>query len=372
MALRHRDIIAKVADRENLHTKPTKAQLTKPLLTRRPALDELSNKLNAAQPATTKHDPVKDSKAVKVTKPPKKADPVPKSYSVHQLETIIDPDADSKNEPQMVTEYLADIYNYLLELEEKYPIRKNFLEDHKSTPRMRAILVNWLVQVSSNFTLCLETLHMCVSIVDRYLQDNPQVDGKTLQLVGTAALLVACKYEEMYLPELKDFVYICDNTFCKREILKMEMSILISLKHELGKPLSIHFLRRYSKVAQVELQHHNLAKYLLELALINHTMSSIKPSLQAAAACCLSMAILNNLSCPSKAWTATLVHYTAYKYSDFKNVVQKLANILLTAETSKHQYVQSKYAESKYSKISTNPKLKGHLVRKLAEPSPKA
>ncbi|RZC34287.1 Cyclin N domain containing protein [Asbolus verrucosus] len=376
MALRHRDIVSAVTDRENLHSKQVKPQIKKQLtLVSRPALGEVSNKVNGVKHVAKRQEPVKDLKKKTVTKEnvPTKKEPGPAlvSYSSRQLD-VIDPDADSKDEPQMVTEYLADIYSYLRELETKLSVRENFLEGHESSPKMRAILVNWLVQVHSNFKLCLETLYLCVSITDRYLQENKHIGRETLQLVGTSAMMVACKYEEMFLPELSDFVYICDDTFSKKQILKMEIDILNKLDCSLGRPLPIHFLRRYSKIAQVRMEQHTLGKYVLELALLDHSSAHIKPSIQAAAACYLSICILNDVSCPSKIWTPTLVHYTTYSYSDFKHVVAKFANMLLVAGTLKNQAIQSKYATSNFAKISTNPKLKGPLVERLAHSSPKS
>lgn len=64
-------------------------------------------------------------------------------------------------------------------------------------------------------------------------------------------MLVACKYEEMYAPEVGDFAYITDNAFTKSQILEMEQVILRSLNFQLGRPLPLHFLRRASKVANV-------------------------------------------------------------------------------------------------------------------------
>ena len=113
---------------------------------------------------------------------------------------------------------------------------------------MRAILVNWLVQVHEKFKLCLESLHICISLFDRYLQDNTQVGRESLQLVGTSALLIACKYEEMHCPEVENFVYICDNMYTAKEIFKMEITILRALEYNLGKPLSINFLRQYYNI----------------------------------------------------------------------------------------------------------------------------
>lgn len=66
-------------------------------------------------------------------------------------------------------------------------------------------------------------------------------------------MLVACKYEEMYAPEVGDFAYITDNAFTKSQILEMEQVVLRSLKFQLGRPLPLHFLRRASKVASVSL-----------------------------------------------------------------------------------------------------------------------
>lgn len=73
------------------------------------------------------------------------------------------------------------------------------------------------------------------------------VTRKKLQLVGVTAMLVACKYEEMYVPLVGDFAYIADDAFTKAQIREMEMLILSELNFELGRPLPLHFLRRASK-----------------------------------------------------------------------------------------------------------------------------
>lgn len=82
------------------------------------------------------------------------------------------------------------------------------------------------------------------------MQVHP-VSRRKLQLVGVTAMLVACKYEEMYAPEVGDFAYITDNAFTKSQIVEMEQVILRSLSFQLGRPLPLHFLRRATKVAGV-------------------------------------------------------------------------------------------------------------------------
>ncbi len=84
--------------------------------------------------------------------------------------------------------------------------------------KMRAILVDWLVEVHCKFKLRRETLYITITIIDKYLAQ--QLCSKAqLQLVGVSALLIACKYEEIYPPELKDFVYITDKAYTKEDVL---------------------------------------------------------------------------------------------------------------------------------------------------------
>ena len=70
--------------------------------------------------------------------------------------------------------------------------------------KMRAILIDWLIEVHHKFKLQPETLFITARIIDKYLELE-QVSKSRLQLVGVTALLLASKYEEIYPPEMKDF-----------------------------------------------------------------------------------------------------------------------------------------------------------------------
>lgn len=65
-----------------------------------------------------------------------------------------------------------------------------------------------------------ETLFLTVNIIDRFLQQQSVV-RKELQLVGVTAMLLACKYEEVSVPIVDDFVVISDNAYTRKEVLDM-------------------------------------------------------------------------------------------------------------------------------------------------------
>lgn len=79
---------------------------------------------------------------------------------------------------------------------------------------MRAILVDWIIEVHLKFRLLPETLFLTIELIDRYLA-QVQIKRSNLQLVGVTAMLLASKYEEIYAPEVQDFVYITDNAYTR-------------------------------------------------------------------------------------------------------------------------------------------------------------
>ena len=46
------------------------------------------------------------------------------------------------------------------------------------------------------------------------------VQRSKLQLVGAACMFIAAKYEEIYPPDVSEFVYITDDTYTKRQVHK--------------------------------------------------------------------------------------------------------------------------------------------------------
>ncbi len=75
------------------------------------------------------------------------------------------------------------------------------------------------------------------------------INRKKLQLVGVTAMFIASKYEEIYAPEVKDFAYVTDSAYTKKEILAMEGQMLITLDYNVTTTSALRFLDRYSRIA---------------------------------------------------------------------------------------------------------------------------
>ncbi|XP_029353847.1 G2/mitotic-specific cyclin-B2-like [Echeneis naucrates] len=278
------------------------------------------------------------------------------------LLSVQDVDEQDSDQPQLCSEYVKDIYKYLHMLELQQSVKANYMKGYEITERMRALLVDWLVQVHSRFQLLQETLFLTVAILDRFLQVQP-VSRRKLQLVGVTSMLVACKYEEMYAPEVGDFAYITDNAFTKSQILQMEQMVLETLKFQLGRPLPLHFLRRASKVANSDVERHTLAKYLMELTILDYDMVHYRPSEVAAASLCLAQLLLEGLP-----WSPTQQHYSTYDEAHLKPIMQHIAKnvVTVTEGRTKFQAVKNKYSSSKLMKISLIPQLQSPLIRNMA------
>ncbi|KAM3967543.1 cyclin B [Aphomia sociella] len=280
---------------------------------------------------------------------------------------IEDIDAKDNNSPLLMSIYIKDIYSYLTELEEKYPIEFDHLKKQTViTGKMRATLIDWLVEVQRQFSLVLETFHLTVGIIDRYLQVVPNVQRNQLQLVGITAMFIASKYEEIYAPDVGDFVYVTDNAYSKSDVFKCERDIMSKLGFCLARPIPLSFLRRFVKAAHGTSKNHHLAKYFVDLCLVEYSMAHYKPSELAAAAICLSLYLLSSKKI-DEVWTPTLFYYSTYSLKHIDPIIRKISKIVLNVENSKYKAVYNKYLDTTLAKVSNLPQLRGEAIYELAK-----
>ena len=87
-----------------------------------------------------------------------------------------------------------DIFNYLKERERAFPIGDYMEKQVCLSKWMRSLLVDWMVEVQESFELNHETLYLAIKLVDLYLT-KVTVGKETLQLLGTASLFIASKFD---------------------------------------------------------------------------------------------------------------------------------------------------------------------------------
>jgi cyclin B len=104
-------------------------------------------------------------------------------------------------------------------------------------------------------------------------------------LFGIAALFIACKYEEVYsVPHVRDLVYVCDNAYSKEDILRTEGEIIEALEFDLVGVSSYMILDFYSQHFKMEMRNLMLARYLIELGILEYTMLKFEKNMIAASA----------------------------------------------------------------------------------------
>ncbi|XP_068645457.1 cyclin-B2-2-like isoform X2 [Aristolochia californica] len=165
-------------------------------------------------------------------------------------EAIPDIDSCDKKNTLAVVEYVEDIYNYYRKTEGLSCVSPNYMS-HQSdiNQKMRAILIDWLIEVHYKFELVDETLFLTVNLIDRFLE-RQSVVRKKLQLVGVTAMLLACKYEEVTVPVVEDLLLISDRAYTREEVLAMEKLMINTLQFNMSVPTPYVFMKRFLKAAQ--------------------------------------------------------------------------------------------------------------------------
>ncbi|XP_076335108.1 G2/mitotic-specific cyclin-B3-like [Tachypleus tridentatus] len=285
------------------------------------------------------------------TKEPKPASEVATFISDSLPPGVLDFDNECLQDPFAEPNYVNDIFNYYKKRELKFLTEKYLSRQSELSKSMRAILVDWMVEVQESFELNHETLYLAVKLVDHYLMKN-SVPKSLLQLVGSTAMLIACKYDERIPPVIDEFLYICDDAYSRKELLKMEISILKAMNFDLGLSLSYRFLRRYARCAKVTMEVLTLARYILETSLMDYDLIDIRDSMVAAAALLLAIQ-MKNLG----EWTPTLEYHSGYKASDLESLVLRLNKLIMTPLHKNLQTVKTKYSHKVFFEVAKIPPL---------------
>ncbi|KAH7653759.1 cyclin B protein [Dioscorea alata] len=254
---------------------------------------------------------------------------------------IQDIDALDADDQLAVVDYVEDIYKFYKHSESSYR-PDNYMESQlEINAKMRAILADWLIEVHHKFELMPETLYLTFYVVDRYLS-MAGILRKELQLVGVSSMLIACKYEEIWAPEVNDFICISDMAYTREDILAMEKAILNKLEWNLTVPTPYVFLVRFLKASQCDEEMENMVFFFAELAMLHYSMIKYCPSMLAASAVYAARCTLKK----SPVWSETLKCHTGFSEPELLECTKMLVNFHSLSAESKLKVVHNKYSSS--------------------------
>ncbi|KAL6853808.1 hypothetical protein ACP4OV_019837 [Aristida adscensionis] len=254
-----------------------------------------------------------------------------------------------------VVDYVEDIYTFYKTAEHQSRPCDYIEAQVEINSKMRAILADWIIEVHHKFELMPETLYLTMYIIDQYLSRQP-VLRRELQLVGVSAMLIACKYEEIWAPEVNDFILISDSAYTREQILKMEKRILNMLEWNITVPTPYVFLVRFLKAAtypdiKIDKEMEHMVFFFAELSLMQYGLVTRRPSMIAASAVYAARLTLKR----APLWTNTLEHHTGFSEAQLTECVKMLVSSHLTAPESKLRVVYKKYSGEQFGRVALRP-----------------
>ncbi len=264
-------------------------------------------------------------------------------------DALPDIDGRDKTDPLCAVPFIQHMMSFYKRTEPKVRVSPEYMARQADVnEKMRAILIDWLVDVHLKFKLMPETLFLTVNLIDRFLEAK-QVTRKHLQLVGVTAMLVASKYEEIWAPEVRDFVYISDRAYNRDQILNMEKIMLNVLRFNLTVPTHAHFFQRWTKAAGIadDAEAVAYATYLVELALPDYGMLKHTYSKVAAAACAAACAVYGRDPVPR-----ALARHSGYTEATLRETADELGALYRKASTASLTAVYKKYSMEKHHNVA--------------------
>ncbi|CAN8229275.1 unnamed protein product [Cochlearia groenlandica] len=283
-------------------------------------------------------------------------------------EPILDIDENDANNSLAVVEYVEDLYEFYRKTEKFSCVPLDYMaQQFDITDKMRAILIDWLIEVHDKFDLMNETLYLTVNLIDRFLSKQAVV-RKKLQLVGLVAMLLACKYEEVSVPIVEDLVVISDKAYTRNDVLEMEKIMLSTLQFNMSLPTQYPFLKRFLKAAQSDKKLEILASYMMELALVDYEMLRYQPSLLAATAVYTAQCTIYGF----RQWNSTCEFHSHYSETQLLECCRRMVSLHEKAGSdNKLRGVHRKYSSSKFGYIAKHYDEAAHFLLLVSSDSHK-
>jgi len=195
---------------------------------------------------------------------------------------------------------------------------------HKITPALRARMVDWMIEVLTNFKCDDQTFFLAITLLDRYFKNKQGTrEISDLHIIGVTTMFVASKYEDIYPLKMKMvFEKIAHKKLPIEKIKSLELDILKTIHYKIPAPSLLDFLKVYLKEV-LDIGHagntsltkeekaalptssdtpegqkvliHKMALYLGKMSMHDYELSGKKPSIVAVGALYVALKICEQL-----------------------------------------------------------------------------
>lgn len=270
----------------------------------------------------------------------------------------------SQTNPNPINEYIPEISKHLHSNEQVNTPNYNniFLIQKSINNNTRSILIDWLIHIHYKMELHPETLYLSINIIDLYTEKQ-RFDLVNYQLIGITSLFIASKYEEIYSPELNDFVYVVRKIYTKEDIIHMEYLICKELKFDFMFNSSFRFLSYYYMLSgDTNIKTLHLAQLFLETAMLSVDIMKYNASLRASSALFMARKILLVRNNENKydidtgsngiIWNSELKLGSGYNLSELKYCMKKMILFFQSVIKESDLCLKHKFNSLEYSRVA--------------------
>lgn len=217
------------------------------------------------------------------------------------------------------------------------------------TPSMRYILLDWLVEVACMKDFATLTLHMAISMVDRYLRLH-QTTRSRLQLLGVSAMVLCSRFLGKDIITIREAAWLTDNTYKYEDVVRMMGEVTATLHGQIRVVTSLDLVEIVGLAADNDRRTQCLAEYVCELVLLQCDIGTYSQA-EVAAACVLLARLLHRTEVP---WSPELQQLTGFSMRQLAGCVQQLhdkcflANAMVDHREMVLQAVKQRYLAEKF------------------------
>ena len=249
-------------------------------------------------------------------------------------------------------DYINESYNNLLQEElvmKIKPIYGYMSSQSDINIKMRAILVDWLIEMHDKFNFKSQTLYQTIWLIDTYLSLK-YIKRSDFQLLGLGCMYISCKFNEIFYPILKDCIEISDGAYTKDDLLRIEKDILKTINYNILPPSKEDFYNIIAKAFEFTEKQYFLGKFFMENSLIDYNMLKYTSSVIAVACSYIVMKFFKIEN--YKKLYSTRIIYDKCPQKIIKDAARELCFLVKNLNNSEFKAIKKKYSSDKFYNVA--------------------